>query len=165
MARLSLVLSSVLAGLQRRNVDPHRGTITIDPDIGELHEPSHTAWLGPPKTAATVRTIALPRFLADLLREHLAQIDGPFVFHRPRRLPSAAQRLQPTRAAPGRRRRCPPRLGSDPTRPSPATSTRPTTTARPKATETSTRQPPSPHNTAIFVRHALVDVHTVRMVL
>jgi integrase len=43
-----------IAGLQRDQVDLDRGTITIDPDIGTLHESAHRLWLGPPKTPALV---------------------------------------------------------------------------------------------------------------
>jgi hypothetical protein len=39
-----------VAGLQRDQVDLDRGTITIDPDIGALHESAHRLWFGPPKT-------------------------------------------------------------------------------------------------------------------
>lgn len=39
-----------MAGLQRDQVDLDRGVITIDPDIGALHESAHRLWLGPPKT-------------------------------------------------------------------------------------------------------------------
>jgi integrase len=70
-----------ITGLQRDHVDLRRGIITIDPDHGALHESAtHGLWLGPPKTPASARTITLPRFLVELLREHLAATDGPFVF-------------------------------------------------------------------------------------
>jgi integrase len=39
-----------MAGLQRDRVDLRRGVITIDPEIGCLHESAHGLWLGPPKT-------------------------------------------------------------------------------------------------------------------
>ncbi len=42
-------------------------------------------WLGPPKTPASARTITLPPFLIDLLRDHLDSRDGDFVFTSPRR--------------------------------------------------------------------------------
>lgn len=70
-----------ITGPQRRHVELQRGTITIDPDHGALHESAtHGLWLRPPKTPASARTIALPRFLVELLREHLAAIDDSFVF-------------------------------------------------------------------------------------
>jgi integrase len=73
-----------MAGLQRDQVDLDRGTITIDPDIGTLHESAHRLWLGPPKTPASARTIPLPPFLIAKLRDYLAAKRGPFVFTSPR---------------------------------------------------------------------------------
>ncbi|HET6214794.1 MAG TPA: site-specific integrase, partial [Micromonosporaceae bacterium] len=73
-----------LAGLQRDHVrlDPHRnrGVLIVDPDTGALHESGSELWLGPPKTPASARTITLPPFLVVLLREHLAETCGEFVF-------------------------------------------------------------------------------------
>ncbi|NBH01698.1 hypothetical protein [Amycolatopsis sp. SID8362] len=40
-------------------------------------------WLGPPKTRASARTIALPPFLVVLLSEHLARHRYEFVFTTP----------------------------------------------------------------------------------
>ncbi|WP_143022727.1 hypothetical protein [Lentzea jiangxiensis] len=37
-------------GLRRDNIDLDRGTLTIDPRTGALHESAHTRWLGSPKT-------------------------------------------------------------------------------------------------------------------
>lgn len=55
--------------------------IVIDPDYGSLYESAaHGLWLEPPKTPASARTITLPPFLAELLREHLATTDSLFVF-------------------------------------------------------------------------------------
>ncbi len=73
-----------IAGLQRDQVDLDRGTITIDPDLGALHESAHRLWLGPPKTPASARTITQPPFLITKLREHLANTAGSFVFTSPR---------------------------------------------------------------------------------
>lgn len=73
-----------VAGLHRDELDLDRGTITIDPDIGALHESARQLWLGPPKTPASARTIMLPHFLIALLREHLAHRDGWLVFTSPR---------------------------------------------------------------------------------
>lgn len=61
--------------------------ITIDPDIGALHESAHRQWLGPPKTPASARTIKLPPFLTVMLREHLADNESSFVFTSPRGCP------------------------------------------------------------------------------
>ena len=69
-----------LAGLQRDHVHLDAGVIVIDPEYGALHESAHGLWLGPPKTPASARTITLPPFLIDLLREHLATTNGSFVF-------------------------------------------------------------------------------------
>ena len=76
-----------IAGLQRDQVDLDGGTITIDADIGALHESAHRIWLGPPKTPASARTITLPPFLIAKLREHLRRQSGPFVFTSPRGCP------------------------------------------------------------------------------
>ena len=72
-----------LAGLHRDNVDLRRGVIVIDPLVGALHESGSMRWLGPPKTRASARTIALPPFLRELLREHLARHRYGFVFTTP----------------------------------------------------------------------------------
>jgi Phage integrase family len=48
-----------------------------------LHESGSMRWLGPPKTRASARTIALPPFLVALLREHLARHRYEFVFTTP----------------------------------------------------------------------------------
>jgi len=58
--------------------------IVIDPVIGALHESGSRLWLGPPKTAASVRTITLPPFLITLLGEHLETSDENAVFAGPR---------------------------------------------------------------------------------
>jgi len=72
-----------MAGLQPHNVDLIRRVIIIDDKIGALHESAHTLWLGPPKTPSSARTIPLPPFLVELLREHLARHTGQFVFTSP----------------------------------------------------------------------------------
>jgi integrase len=70
-----------LTGLQSDHIDLARGVIVIDPDHGALHESgAHGLWLGPSKTPASARTITLPPFLIDLLREHLATTHTQFVF-------------------------------------------------------------------------------------
>jgi integrase len=50
---------------------------------GLQRESAHGLWLGPPKTPASARTITLPPFLIELLREHLATTPGTFVFTSP----------------------------------------------------------------------------------
>ncbi|MEU4522163.1 site-specific integrase [Amycolatopsis sp. NPDC024027] len=72
-----------LAGLHRDNVDLGRGVIVIDPLVGALHKSGSMRWLGPPKTRASARTIALPPFLVALLREHLSRHRYEFVFTTP----------------------------------------------------------------------------------
>ncbi len=73
-----------LTGLQRFNTHLDDGVIVIDPLIGALHESGSRLWLGPPKTAASVRTITLPPFLITLLRDHLESSDETAVFPGPR---------------------------------------------------------------------------------
>lgn len=53
-------------------------------DAGSLHESGSRMWLGPPKSAASIRVIALPPFLIALLREHLNNTDGIPVFTGPK---------------------------------------------------------------------------------
>lgn len=72
-----------LVGLQRPNTHLDDGVIVIDPDIGSLHESSRGLELGPPKTAESARTIALPAFLVELLRAHLDTDDHHHVFVSP----------------------------------------------------------------------------------
>jgi len=69
-----------LAALQRHNIHLDDRTIVIDPDLGSLKESAHRQWLGPPKTAASARTITLPTFLAVLLKHHLESHDHFPVF-------------------------------------------------------------------------------------
>jgi integrase len=69
-----------LAGLNRANVDLDRAIIDIDPDVGALHEVGGKLFLGPPKTRDSVRPVALPPFLADLIREVLDSHDHATVF-------------------------------------------------------------------------------------
>lgn len=68
-----------LTGLHRDNVHlqlnptgASTGAIVIDPYRGALHEIDTRLFLGPPKTAESVRRIALPPFLAELLAHHLS---------------------------------------------------------------------------------------------
>ena len=65
-----------MTGLHRNNTHLNladaTGMIVIDPRVGALHEIDNQLFLGPPKTAESARTIALPPFLVELLRHHLA---------------------------------------------------------------------------------------------
>jgi integrase len=81
-----------LAGLHRHHThldhisdhgDGAIGCIVIDPHHGALIESSRGLELGPPKTVESARTIALPPFLTQLLREHLHTHDQPQVFPSP----------------------------------------------------------------------------------
>lgn len=71
-----------LAGLQWiRTCLDEDPRIEIDPNFGALHEVRGRLELGPPKTPASVRTIHLPPFLTDLLRDHRERNpDARFVF-------------------------------------------------------------------------------------
>lgn len=64
-----------LAGLRRHRIDLTRGTITIAPGDGALHEIGGRLHLGPPKTKAGARTIHLPPFLTELLTTHRSDQD------------------------------------------------------------------------------------------
>jgi integrase len=69
-----------LVGLQRRNLHLDDARIIIDRDTGALHEIAGNLTLGPPKTPAAVREIALPAFLVETLRSHLERHDHRHVF-------------------------------------------------------------------------------------
>ncbi|WP_407653732.1 tyrosine-type recombinase/integrase [Actinoplanes oblitus] len=59
---------------------PRRRPYPHQPETGALHEIAGTLELGPPKTPAAVRSIALPPFLVTRLREHLDSHDHAHVF-------------------------------------------------------------------------------------
>jgi integrase len=70
-----------LAGLQRRHVNPLRQELTVEQQLANGNgEPR----LRPPKTAAGMRTVTMPGFVADLMESHLDRFTGPspeaFVF-------------------------------------------------------------------------------------
>ncbi len=69
-----------VTGLRRPNCRLDQARIVIDADTGALHEVAGMLTLGPPKTPAAVRSILLPPFLVDLLREHLEGHDHDHVF-------------------------------------------------------------------------------------
>jgi integrase len=58
-----------LAGLRRKCVDLERGTVTV---AEQLLEVNGAFSLGPPKSAAGRRTVALPAVVVEALAEHLA---------------------------------------------------------------------------------------------
>jgi integrase len=73
-----------LTGLHRKNLHLDDGCLTIDPDLGSLHEGANgKLWLGQPKNAGSARIISLPEFLIPLLRRHLDSVDSEFVFVTP----------------------------------------------------------------------------------
>ncbi len=69
-----------LSGLDRDNVDLQRGTIYVHPEVGALHEVGGKLYLGPPKTADSVRQVDLPPFLTARLEAALGGHDHPLVF-------------------------------------------------------------------------------------
>ncbi|WP_020499169.1 tyrosine-type recombinase/integrase [Sciscionella marina] len=74
-------------GLQRINThlfDDDTGHMTVDPEIGALHElDDGRLYLGPPKTEESARTISYPPFLVRLLRAHLQSHTHRHVFTTP----------------------------------------------------------------------------------
>ncbi len=70
-----------LAGLRRGRVDLHRREVRVAEIAVEVR--GHLS-LGMPKTRAGVRTVPVPRFVADALADHLDRFTGPepeaFVF-------------------------------------------------------------------------------------
>jgi integrase len=69
-----------LAGLAKTNLHLSDGVITVDPDVGALHEVAGNLYLGPPKTAGSARDVHLPAFLVDLLQEVIDSHDHDQVF-------------------------------------------------------------------------------------
>jgi integrase len=59
-----------LAGLRRKRVDLERGTVTV---AEQLLEVNGAFSVGPPKSAAGRRTVALPAVVVEALTEHLAR--------------------------------------------------------------------------------------------
>jgi len=69
-----------LTGLDRANLNLDKADIYIHPDVGALHEVDGKLFLGPPKTADSVRHVRLPDFLVQLLDELLGMHTHPTVF-------------------------------------------------------------------------------------
>jgi len=69
-----------LSGLDRTNVDLATGIIHVHPDVGALHEVGGKLFLGPPKTADSVRPVHLPPSLTAQLKESLDRHGHPMVF-------------------------------------------------------------------------------------
>jgi integrase len=69
-----------LTGLDRANLNLDQADIYIHPTVGALHEVDGKLYLGPPKTADSVRHVRLPDFLVQLLHRLLASHPYPTVF-------------------------------------------------------------------------------------
>jgi integrase len=69
-----------LSGLDRTNINLDHGIIDVHPDVGALHEVGGKLFLGPPKSADSVRHIHMPPFLTEQLARALAAHDHPMVF-------------------------------------------------------------------------------------
>lgn len=69
-----------LAGLQRPHLHLDDGGLRVGAELSVLHESAHGVWLGSPMTLASVRWVALPPFLVEMLRLHLAGHEAPMVF-------------------------------------------------------------------------------------
>lgn len=64
-----------LIGLQRRNLDLLHATVRVVEQIQELAD--GTRHVGPPKSDAGVRTVAIPKVLVPELEAHLARYSAP----------------------------------------------------------------------------------------
>ena len=84
-----------LLGLQRHDIDPLHGTLTVERQAQEITGRGRV--LTPPKTDAGRRTVALPSFvlraLEDHLRDHVGAAPDSPVFTRPSGLPLRRQDL------------------------------------------------------------------------
>jgi integrase len=71
-----------LAGLAWKNIhlDDEIPRIAVGAGEGALHEIAGRLYLGPPKTASSIREVALPTFLIELLRQARNAAEGEFVF-------------------------------------------------------------------------------------
>jgi integrase len=64
-----------LLGLRRMDVDLAARTVQVQRSIGQLTDGRLV--IGPPKSAASVRTVTIPDVLVDELRNHLTSYNGP----------------------------------------------------------------------------------------
>lgn len=62
-----------LFALARRHVDMKAGTLRVERAL----DPDGTDTFGPTKTTGSVRTVALPGFVMDVLADHLRRFTGP----------------------------------------------------------------------------------------
>lgn len=67
--------SAEIAGLTTERLDLDAGIITIDRQLVTPQFEGGEIKLGPPKTAASVRTIAMPAKLVEALRQHMAEFE------------------------------------------------------------------------------------------
>jgi integrase len=72
-----------LTGLSRTRVDLDTGVLTIDPEVGCLHEVRGQLWLGPPKTPDSARPVTMPDFLTVLIGLLLTHHQHDLVFTAP----------------------------------------------------------------------------------
>lgn len=66
-----------VTGLRRQHLHLAKSRLDV---VESLHEVKGALSMGPPKTAAAKRQVALPPFLVDMLREHLAALSGEHLF-------------------------------------------------------------------------------------
>ncbi len=64
-----------LLALTRRRIDLEAGAVRVEESASELKD--GTRLIGPPKTDAGTRSVALPQPVVSELRKHLAQFTGP----------------------------------------------------------------------------------------
>jgi integrase len=64
-----------LFGLRREHIDGDHGTVTVEVQRQQLSSGEHV--IGPPKSDAGIRTVALPREVVDVLADHLERFVGP----------------------------------------------------------------------------------------
>jgi integrase len=64
-----------LFGLRREHIDVDHGTVTVEQQRQQLSSGEHV--IGPPKSDAGIRTVALPREVVDVLADHLERFVGP----------------------------------------------------------------------------------------
>jgi integrase len=75
LAALGGLRKGEILALARRHVDPEASTISVERALIEV--PGTGSVMAEPKTAAGVRTVAMPRTLANLVEAHLDRHVGP----------------------------------------------------------------------------------------
>jgi integrase len=74
MAAYSGLRWGELAGLRQKHLDPLHKKVRV---LEQLLEVNGRLMFAPPKTAAGVRTVALPQFLVEVIVEHVARFSQP----------------------------------------------------------------------------------------